>query len=222
MTGPTIAVPHWRAPTWERTKCYYDSLNAAGGEYVLVDAPELPAGARGLLLTGGVDVDPRRYGEKRQPGTDRPHNERDEHELGLLRQALERDIPVLCVCRGHQLLNVALGGSLLQDIQGNGHKWLEDSTSNWHEVTLDNCRGRLTGIYGSGASLRVNSRHHQGVTADRLAQPLTAVAHSVDGFVEAVEARDHGWVMGVQWHPERAEMKPDADPLFAAFVAACA
>jgi putative glutamine amidotransferase len=219
---PLIAVPHWRAPTWERTQYYYDSLLAAGAEYVLVDSAELPAGVQGLLLTGGADVDPSLYGEKRRPGTDRPNKERDQHELGLLRRALERDIPVLCICRGHQLLNVALGGALLQDIQSDGHKWLADSTSSWHEVTLDGPPSRLAAVYGPGRTLRVNSRHHQGVTPDRVAAPLGVVARSPDGFVEAVEATDRRWVMGVQWHPERPEMRPDAAPLFVAFVRAAA
>ena len=218
--SPLIAVPHWRAPTWERTKYYYDSLQAAGAEYVLVAGPDLPAGAQGLLLTGGVDVDPKLYGEKRGPSTDRPHKERDEHELGLLRQALDRDLPALCICRGHQLLNVGLGGSLVQHVKNPAHRWLNGGDSNWHEVTvLDG--GRLAGVYGSNAVLRVNSRHHQGVTADRLAPGLEVVARAGDGLVEGVEAAAHRWVLGVQWHPERAEMRPAADALFLAFVAAC-
>jgi gamma-glutamyl-gamma-aminobutyrate hydrolase PuuD len=117
---PRIAVPHWKAPTWERTKYYLDSIDAAGGEHVILEGAELPGDIRGLVLLGGVDVDPALYGEKLGPKTDRPHKERDAQELALLRLALGRDIPVLCICRGHQLLNVAMGGSLVQDIE-NGH-----------------------------------------------------------------------------------------------------
>jgi gamma-glutamyl-gamma-aminobutyrate hydrolase PuuD len=106
---PRIAVPHWRAPTWERTKYYLDSIEAAGGENVIVDEDSLPQDVQGLMLLGGVDVDPALYGEKRGPKTERPHRERDAQELTLLRQAIERDIPVFCICRGHQLLNVAAG-----------------------------------------------------------------------------------------------------------------
>ncbi len=223
MPGPLIAVPHWRAPTWERTKCYYDSLQAAGAEYVLVDGPGLPGGARGLVLTGGVDIDPKLYGEKRAPGTDRPHKERDEHELGLLRQALERDLPILCICRGHQLLNVGLGGSLVQHVENPAHRWLDGGDSNWHEVTvLDPPEaGRLAGVYGASAVLRVNSRHHQGVTADRLAPGLEVVARAQDGLVEGVESTSHRWAVGVQWLPERQEMLQHSNALFEAFVAAC-
>jgi len=217
---PLIAIPHWRAPTWERTKYYYDALNAAGAEYAIVNHADLPPDAGGLLLTGGVDVDPGLYNAKRDARTDKPHRERDEHELGLLRQALERDIPVLCVCRGHELLNVAMGGTLLQHIDGDGHRWLDDGSSNYHEVQI-NGSGHLANAYGDGVTLRVNSRHHQGVTEDRLAPGLRVTARSPDGFVEAMESESHRWVMGIQWHPERPEMTDDARSLWRAFVEAC-
>src|SRR3990172_11789009 len=110
--APRIAVPPWRAPTFERTQHYYESLRKAGGEPLVMDGPALPAEAAGLVLTGGVDVDPHLYGERRDPRTERPNKPRDAHELLLLRRALERDLPVLAVCRGHQFLHVALGGSL--------------------------------------------------------------------------------------------------------------
>ena len=217
---PRIAVPHWRAPTWERTKHYYDSLEAAGAEYVIVDGGSLPAEAQGLLLTGGVDVDPRLYGERRGPKTDRPNRKRDAHELGLLRQALERDLPVLAICRGHELVNVAMGGALLQHVEDDGHRWTDGGESSWHDVRLIE-DGRLAAVYGGGAVLRVNSRHHQAVTAERLAAGLRSVARAPDGAVEAAESRSHRWVVSVQWHPERPEMHPASDPLFEALVRAC-
>ncbi len=217
---PLVAVPHWRAPTWERTKYYYDALTAAGAQYAIVETPELPPNARGLLLTGGVDVNPRVYGEKKNPLTDKPNRKRDAHELALLRQALDRDLPVLCICRGHELLNVAMGGSLVQHIEGDGHRWLDDGGSSWHEVSVAG-RGHLARAYGSGAVLRVNSRHHQAVVEPRLAPGLEAVASSPDGLIEAMEGRIHRWVMGIQWHPERPEMSTAAGALWAAFVAAC-
>ena len=219
MSLPRIAVPHWRAPTWERTKHYYDSLEGAGAEYAIVKGDDLPPDAQGLLLTGGVDVDPRLYGERRGPHTDRPKPERDANELALLRQALERDLPVLAVCRAHQLLNVAFGGSLHQHVEGDGHRWQDGGESRWHTVRLQG-DSRLAEVYGAGAVLRVNSRHHQAVTADRLSLELKAVALSLDGLVEAAESPRHRWVVGVQWHPERPEMHPASDALFQAFVAA--
>jgi len=87
--APLIAVPHWRAPTWERTKFYYDALGAAGASYAIVKDDRLPDDTRGLLLTGGVDVNPRLYGEKRSPLTDKPNQKRDEHELRLLKMLAE-------------------------------------------------------------------------------------------------------------------------------------
>lgn len=217
---PRIAVPHWKAPTWERTKYYLESIDSAGGKHTIVDGPRLPADCRGLLLAGGVDVDPALYGQKRGPKTDRPNKPRDAQELALIRRALERDIPVLCICRGHQLLNVAFGGTLAQDIEDGTHRWAEDGTSGWHDVTL-NGDSRIAGIYGHGAVLRVNSRHHQGVSSDGIAPGLKVTATSHDGWVEAVEAESSRWVVGVQWHPERPEMHPQSDALFAAFVIAC-
>jgi len=214
-----IAVPHWRAPTFERTQHYYDSLRQAGSEPLVVEGPDLPPDAAGLLLAGGVDVDPRLYGERRAPQTEQPNRARDAHELRLLRQALERDLPVLAVCRGHQFLNVALGGSLLQHVEGDSHCADDEGQSRWHTVSLRG--GRLGEVYGLGRDLRVNSRHHQAVTVQRLAPSLEPFAYSPDGLVEAMESREHRWVVGVQWHPERPEMRPAADLLFAAFVAAC-
>ena len=214
--APLIAVPHWRAPTWERTRFYYDALEAGGARFLVVEEEHLPADARGLLLTGGVDVDPRLYGEKRSPMTDRPNRKRDAHELTLLRKALDRDIPVLCICRGHELLNVAMGGSLIQHIKSDEHRWHEDGTSNWHDVVVDGS-GRVSELFGRGRTLTVNSRHHQGVTEDRLAPSLRVSARSPDGFVEAMESTAHRWVVGIQWHPERPEMHPDSLALFRAF-----
>jgi gamma-glutamyl-gamma-aminobutyrate hydrolase PuuD len=216
---PRIAIPHWRAPTFERTQHYYDSLRQAGSEPLVVAGPDLPPDAAGLLLAGGTDVDPHLYDERRGPQTERPNRARDAQELRLLRQALERDLPVLAVCRGHQLLNVALGGPLLQHIEGDGHRADDEGQSRSHTVSIRG--GRLGEVYGVGRDLRVNSRHHQAVTEERLAPSLEPFAYSPDGLVEAMESREHGWVVGVQWHPERPEMRPAADLLFAVFVAAC-
>jgi gamma-glutamyl-gamma-aminobutyrate hydrolase PuuD len=216
---PLIVIPRWKAPTWERTGYYLDALEAAGARCLLADDKKLPSEADSLLLMGGVDVSPRRYGEKPGPHTDKPNDARDTQELTFLDAALAADIPVLAICRGHQLLNVALGGSLVQNIEDDGHRWLADGESAWHEIRLDG-ESRLSAVY-NGDPLRVNSRHHQGVTAERLAGTLRATAFGHGGYVEAAESSEHRWVIGVQWHPERPEMREDAAPLFAAFVAAC-
>lgn len=216
-----IAIPRWRAPTWERTGYYMDSLEAAGARCELVEEMKLPPDAQGFLLMGGVDVDPSLYKETHGSLTDRPHKERDEQELALLNAALDADLPVLAICRGHQLLNVALGGSLLQHVPDSGHRWTNEGESTWHDIALDS-PSHVTDAYPGQTSLRVNSRHHQGITADRLAPTLRATAHSHDEYVEAVQHIDRRWVTGVQWHPERPEMRPESAPLFKAFVDACA
>lgn len=187
---------------------------------MIVDGGELPADSQGLMLLGGVDVDPALYGEKRGPKTERPNRQRDAQELALLRQALARDIPVLCICRGHQLLNVAMGGTLVQDIEDGAHRWADDGASGWHGVTL-NGGGRIADVYGNGAVLRVNSRHHQGVAPEGVGNGLRVTATSHDGWVEGLEGESQRWLVGVQWHPERPEMHPDSDALFEAFVDAC-
>jgi gamma-glutamyl-gamma-aminobutyrate hydrolase PuuD len=215
---PLIAIPRWKAPTWERTGYYMDSLEGAGARCQLVEEKKLPADAQGFLLMGGVDVNPKLYKEKPGSFTDRPHEERDTHELRLLDEALERDIPVLAICRGHQLLNVALGGSLLQHIEDNAHRWTDNGESSWHEISFET--GRLANVYG-GDPVRVNSRHHQGITQDRLAEGLRPVSISHDAYVEAMESETHRWTVGVQWHPERPEIRQESLPLFQAFVAAC-
>lgn len=215
---PLVAIPRWRAPTWERTGYYLDSLEAAGARCQLAEEKRLPKDAQGFLLMGGMDVNPKLYGEKPGPRTDRPHVERDTQEMTLLQDALARDIPVLAICRGHQLLNVALGGTLLQDIEDPSHRWLDNGDSNWHDISIGES-GRLSAMYGD--SVRVNSRHHQGITPDRLAPGLRAVASSYDSYVEAFEGETQRWVVGVQWHPERPEIRQESLVLFQAFVAAC-
>lgn len=215
---PLISIPRWRAPTWERTGYYLDSLEAAGARCQLAEGKHLPEGTAGFLLMGGVDVNPRLYGEKPGSFTDRPHEERDTQEMRLLEEALEQDIPVLAICRGHQLLNVTMGGSILQHIEDNAHRWTDEGESSWHDLSFES--GRLSGVYGS-QPVTVNSRHHQGITPDRLAPGLRPVALAHDAFVEAVESESHRWVAGVQWHPERPEIRRESMALFQAFIAAC-
>ena len=219
-SGPLIAIPRWKAPTWERTGYYMDSVEGAAGRCRLIEEKKLPKDAGGLLLMGGVDVNPKLYGEKRHQRTQLSQDDRDEHEKGLLEDALARDVPVLAICRGFQLLNVTMGGSLLQHIDDDLHVARNDISA-WHEVIVSDKASRLAGAYEGEGELRVNSRHHQGVTEPVLAGGLRCVASSPDSFVEAIESAAHRWTVGVQWHPERPEMRPDAGALFRAFVEAC-
>jgi putative glutamine amidotransferase len=225
--SPPIALPRWRAPLGERSDHYLDSLQHAGARVLYlepnpeVDARRELAGMGGLVLSGGIDVDPQLYGQERHPETHWHHPFRDRYELALLEEALRRDLPVLGICRGHQLLNVFMGGKLVQHIAGDNHRAdLEPPRrSAWHEVTLA-AGSLLAGILGEGR-IRVNSRHHQGVAPEMVADSLQPAALSSDGLVEAMEGERQRWVVGVQWHPERPEMAETMAPLFAAFVRAC-
>jgi len=224
---PLIALPRWRAPLGERSDHYLDSFQHTGARVVYlepspnVDAARELANVAGMMLSGGVDVDPRLYGERRRRETHDPDPFRDRFELALLEKALRRDLPVLAICRGHQLLNVFLGGKLIQHIGGDSHRaQLEPPrASAWHEVSLA-AGSRLACILGEGAIL-VNSRHHQGVAPEMVAGGLRATALSPDGLVEALEGERRGWLVGVQWHPERPEMSETMAPLFAAFAEVC-
>ena len=178
---------------------YADAIRASGGEPVLItpesDLEEFEFD--GLLLGGGVDVDPALYGEERGPQTEVPNTARDVMEQQLLAQALQRDIPVLAICRGLQLLNVAHGGSLVQHQEGHEirppEKWLPA-----HSVKVV-APSLLNNILQS-ETIRVNSRHHQ--TVARVADGLRVVGRAFDGTVEALESTEHEFVLGVQWHPE--------------------
>jgi len=177
----------------------------------------------GLLLSGGGDVDPARYG-----GT--PHESvygidplRDEFELALARAAQERRLPTLCICRGAQLMNVALGGSLIEDIPsripGAADHFVDAApAARQHpvQITAGSAVARVLGV----DRLEVNSIHHQSV--DRVAEPLIVTGRAPDGVIEALEPADGAWPMwAVQWHPEY--LGPDDGPsrrLFEALVAA--
>ena len=216
-----VAVPRWPAVQLEWLHHYHDRLRDAGLEPV--DLPEVSsglAGCSGLLLTGGVDVDPALYREAPHPRTQPPVRARDEMELVLLREALAADLPVFAICRGLQLLNVCLGGSLLQHIDNETHVVDEGNVSRWHDVSIAE-DSRLYGVLGRSRVV-VNSRHHQAVTPDRLAPGLRISATSDDGLVEALEGTAQRWLTAVQWHPERLETEspgfaPQSQELFRAF-----
>jgi putative glutamine amidotransferase len=179
----------------------------------------------GLLLPGGEDIDPARYGEARHEQCGRVSPERDEMELALARWAVEDGMPLLAICRGIQILNVALGGSLYQDISAQipgaeRHAWYPGYPRNRlsHEVAVSP-QTRLATILGDG-SLRVNSLHHQALK--EVPPALTVVARAPDGIVEAIEIADHPFALSVQWHPEElADDDARAQRLFDALVEAC-
>lgn len=168
--------------------------------------------ADGLMLSGGEDIDPALYGQEPHPKLQPVHRQRDEMELLALRYALERRMPVLAVCRGFQLLNVHFGGTLYQDLEtqrvgGVIHEQDAPISERWHGARPEP-GSRLAEIVGAN-EMMINSFHHQGI--DRLGEGLRAVVHSEDGLVEAAEAADYPWVIGVQWHPERGEAEAPGD-----------
>lgn len=174
-----------------------------------------------LLLTGGEDIDPALYGAAPHPALARVTLERDTWEIALVRAARARGIPVLGVCRGIQLLNVALGGTLIQDIPSEcpgalPHQQDDARSDRTHEITCIP-ESRLAGIMGQTA--RVNSMHHQAVAS--VAGRLAVTATAPDGIIEGVEwPGAEWWCTAVQWHPE--ELEGADSGLFAAFVGAAA
>ncbi|MEX0781557.1 MAG: gamma-glutamyl-gamma-aminobutyrate hydrolase family protein [Dehalococcoidia bacterium] len=195
---------------------YLNAVQGAGGLPVILPPQldgtglsQLMGQVQALILTGGGDIDPERYGEDRHEKTDGVSAERDELEATATKIALERGMPVLAICRGLQMLNVTLGGSLFQDVpsefateinhaQTSGDAPAERSDVT-HGVTIEEgCR--LAALVGA-TSLEVNSMHHQSV--NRLGSGLRPVAWAPDGVVEGLELPGNGrFVVAVQWHPE--------------------
>jgi putative glutamine amidotransferase len=177
----------------------------------------------GLVISGGADIDPARYGEE-SFGSRPPERGRDELDAVAFAAAQVRLVPVLGVCRGLQAINVLSGGTLLQDVGGHESEPYPGQPVTQHPIAI-NPGTRLAGIVGEPEALVVNSYHHQAVTPDRLAPTLVASAladHDGTSLVEGLEARDPDrWLIGVQCHPERTESSPLVlERLWNAFVAA--
>ena len=202
---------HWTAPAVLVPLSYARSVELAGGRPVVLPPvaaaiDETLAALDGLVLSGGADLDPARYGAEAHPGTSSLRVDRDRAELALLAAALEDDIPVLGVCRGMQLLNVVCGGDLhqhLPDVVGHdGHRERRGTFSE-HDVTLA-ANSRTSAIVGRRA--RVLSTHHQA--PGRVGAGLHAVGWAEDGTIEAIEDPRRPFAVGVLWHPEEEEAKP--------------
>jgi putative glutamine amidotransferase len=230
---PVIALPSryadkadtWRVPTYATGRTYCDAIIRAGGFPVVLTPdpaaiahlPEVLGRFDGLVITGGPDVDPARYGATERHET--LYGVRDEHdelEVTLVRVAIEIGMPILAICRGMQVVNVALGGTLHQHIT-------DDETSVhhryvMHEVELSpTCRAAQ--IMGTQRPVG-HSVHHQAI--DRVGDGLVVTAHAADGTIEAVELA-HSWLVAVQWHPEdTADTDPQQQALFNALIAASA
>ena len=175
-------------------------------------------GVSGLFLTGGPDIEPARYGEPPDPlASMEVSEELDALEFGLVRRALTVDMPVLAICRGMQLMNVAFGGKLLRDIPGHGSD--DEAGYRRHSIYLSpGCK--LAAILGMGGFFKVNTSHHQGLKETQKSPRLLASAYSLeDAIIEGLESPEHSWVIGVQCHPERQDEVPKVFAnLFEAFI----
>ena len=168
----------------------------------------------GVLLSGGPDIHPCLYGQEEHPELGPVDIGLDRFELGFVRRALERDLPLLGICRGAELMNVARGGTLLQHVEG--HRQTEEARIPTHEVRIE--EGSRVAQVLETTSAHVNTFHHQAV--DELGGGVRAVAWSEDGLVEAIELAGLDFAVGVQWHAEGLIDEPHHCALFASFVAA--
>ena len=219
----------WDLPASFLPKVYLDAVTDAGGIAVLLPPqPVTPELARrvlgsvdGLIVSGGADVDPRRYGQPAHERTGAPRTDRDAWEDALLNAAIELELPFLGICRGAQMLNVALGGTLVQHLPDVvGHEGYQPAPAVFGEAQVKVERGsRLDAILGDAdeprGTLPVHVYHHQAI--DRVADRLTVTARTDEGVIEAVELDGAAFGVAVQWHPE--ENAADRR-LFAGLVAA--
>lgn len=228
MDGIPEGVPH----SWVMSSRYFEVLMRAGAIPWMVPLLRDDVTLRGIyerldgvFLAGGVDVDPAAYGEVVQDACGRIDPDRDAVEIQLTRWAIADGKPVLGICRGHQVINVALGGTLYQDMAELDGSIKHDyfPTQGFprdhlaHEIRLAP-GSRLARLYGEEHPL-VNSMHHQGLR--EIGAGLRVVATSTDGLAEGIESTSEGWLIGVQWHPESLP-SDGTHALLDAFVAACA
>ena len=217
-----------RAPTYEIQQAYLDAILTAGGLPILLPTslpinalPELVNRFNGFVLSGGGDVDPALYSGHLDTTIHSIDPERDAFELALIPLVRATDKPLLAICRGMQVLNVALGGSLYEDIASalpaaQRHDWYPNYPRDYLAHTVEVEPGsRLARILGTH-KLRTNSLHHQAIRQP--APALEVVAHAEDGVIEAVELPEKRFAIGVQWHPECLPEEPAMQRLFSEFV----
>jgi putative glutamine amidotransferase len=208
---------------------YVESVRRAGGEprVLQINASASFKDLDGVLLTGGGDIDPAHYKETRHPKTNEPDPARDAFELELATRALEQNMPILGVCRGLQLVNVAAGGTLIQDIASEvnhplGHQIDNPLYAIAHEVWVTRGTALANAMQeqlGDGEVLQVNSRHHQAIK--QAASGFEVSATAPDGVIEAIERPGARFCMAVQWHPENFWRTGEFRSLFEEFVKAC-
>jgi putative glutamine amidotransferase len=203
---------------------YYQALVAVGALPVIVPAiddhrllSDFLDKVGGFMFTGGPDVPPTAYGQEKHPRTQEVHPKRFACDRLLAELVLERDMAVLAVCMGQQLINVAYGGTLIQHIETEiQHTSLREGVDSYHQVTIE--EGSLLHQILGATEVEVNSGHHQAV--GKPAAGLRVLARAPDGIIEAVQMTDKRFFIGVQWHPERLMDRPEQRELLKAFVAA--
>ena len=222
MTRPVIAMPQWGnnlLRLYMKSK-YVFSLHRAGAKirWIEMDDPDLAEKTRdcdGLLLPGGDDIDPSRYGQPRQEKCGKSCELRDQAEWKMLEAFLPTGKPILGICRGCQFLNIYLGGTLHQHIDS--HSDFKTRAKGCHNVSVLP-ETKLSSLLPE--TLWVNSLHHQAV--DVLGNGLAVSARAEDGTVEAIELADHPFCLAVQWHPEHlSSTRPDQQKLFDHFISLC-
>ena len=236
MNRPIVGITAWRRPLdtflgrelLQTLSTYYsDAVIEAGMTPVIFpngqdprEAERLVSMVDGLVISGGDDINPAMYGAETSESVSGANESVDVFEIALIKAARSAGKPVLAICRGIQLLNVALGGTLTQNVTAAGavHDVIKSETdageleARRHAVHLEE-DSLLSGIYGA-TELKVNTLHHQGV--DQLADDLIVEGKAPDGLIEAARCDGSWWALGVQWHPERMESS-DHNPLFSAF-----
>ena len=206
---------------------YIKSLQRAGATVKWIELDDAEKTVRealacdGLLLPGGADIEPSLYGREREEKCGKPNKKRDKGEFEIFSSYVKTEKPILCICRGFQLLNVFYGGTLHQDISGIkkcSHSDFLKRSKSIHSVTVTEGTG-LYGLFGK-SEVGVNSLHHQAV--ETVGEGLEVSAVSEDGFVEALEIADHPFCLGVQWHPEHMSKNDSLQQkLFDEFVKRC-
>jgi putative glutamine amidotransferase len=222
-----MSSPHITYVRCSRDEDYLKSLEAVGisvhAVHAVGDIEAAIADADGVVLAGGYDVDPALYGETLHPACSLAGDARDAFELAIARRCLRDGLPLLAICRGMQVLNVAAGGSLIQDLPSQvpvalPHAVDESLTTVAHGLEVI-AGTHLAAALSAGMSSQVNSRHHQA--AKVIGRGLAVAAHAPDGIVEAIEATDLPFCVGVQWHPENFWRTGEFLPLFRLFATAC-
>lgn len=200
----------WDVPASFLPQVYMNAVTDVGGTVVVLppqpitneEAKSIIARLDGLVLSGGADVDPKRYNESPHERTGAPRTDRDEFEAALIHAAIEASLPMLCICRGAQMLNVELGGTLLQhlpDVVGDDRYQIGAGVFNRATIEVDE-GSQIAQLYGEDLTAEAHLYHHQAI--GEVGEGLRVTSRTTDGIIESVELPSHPFAVAVQWHPE--------------------